>query len=172
VPLSLAWDPHRQALTGFRATPRPLELQLYAAAEAGDLTGVQALLAAGARVDVKGEGGWDALMHAASAGKPAIVRALLAHGANANTREDKAGFRTLPLAPKLEVTTPAAVQVTGRTALINAAVRGHTDVVRELLAAGADPGWRDVSGRTARDWAEWAHRTDVVLLLQRAQAGR
>jgi len=70
VPLSLAWDPHRQALTGFRRSPGTLELQLFSAADAGDLVRVQALLAAGARVSVKGDGGCDALMHAASGGIP------------------------------------------------------------------------------------------------------
>jgi len=92
VPFSLAWNAQHQALTGFRRSPGPLELQLFGAAEAGDLSRVQALLDAGARADVKGDGGWDALMHAASRGDPAIVKALLAHGANPNTKEDRAGF--------------------------------------------------------------------------------
>lgn len=42
-------------------------------------------------------------MHAVSRGDPEIVKVLLAHGANPNSREDKAGFRLLPLQPKLEV---------------------------------------------------------------------
>jgi len=172
VPLSLAWNPHSQALTGLRRSPGPLELQLFSAADAGDRARVQALLAAGARVGVKGSGGWDALMHAAARGDQVIVKALLAHGANPDTREDRAGWRLLPLPPKIEIGTPGGEQMTGRTALINAAVRGHADVVRELLAAGATPGLRDVSGRTARDWAEWAHRPDVVSLLQPIPVGR
>ena len=107
-----------------------------------------------------------------------IVKALLAHGANPNTREDKAGsredradFRSLPPPLKLEPGTPVRMLVTGRTALINAAARGNTEVVHELLAAGADPGLHDVSGKTARDWAEWAHKPGVVALLP-AQPGR
>lgn len=140
---------------------------------------MEALLAAGARVTVKGERGWDALMHAASCGDPAIVKALLAHGANPNTREVKAGsredradFRSQPPPLKLEPGTPVRMLVTARTALLKAAVRGNMDMVRELLAAGADPGLHDVSGKMALDFAASANKPDVVSLLQRAQAGK
>ena len=118
-------------------------------------------------------------MHAASRGDPAIVKVLLAHGANPNTKEDKAGsradkvdVRSLPPTLNLEPGTPIRTLMLGRTALINAAARGNADVVRELLAAGANPRLRDITGKTARDWAAWANRPDVVLMLQSAQAGR
>jgi hypothetical protein len=51
-------------------------------------------------------------------------------------------------------------------------VLGSADRMLRLLAAGADPGSRDVSGRTARDRAEWANMSDVVLLLQGAPPDR
>ena len=41
----------------------------------------------------------------------------------------------------------------GSTALHVAAHREHHDIVRRLLAAGADPNARDANGRTAADWS-------------------
>jgi hypothetical protein len=170
VPLSLAWNVQRQALTNWRRTAGTLELQLYAAAEGGDLPQVRSLLVRGARLDITGDGGWDALMHAAAGGDPAIVNFLLAHGADPNTREDRMGSRPLPPSQASEM--QGRVLVSGRTALITAAVHGHTEAVRALLAAGADPAVRDVNGKTALDWAMWANRPDVVLLLRESHAGR
>jgi hypothetical protein len=172
VPLSLAWNVEHQALTVFRRSPGPLEVGLYDAAEAADLKRVQALLAAGARPDVKGDGGWDALMHAASGGDPAVIKELLMRGADPNTREDKGGWRWYQLPTGRETPfTALRVQLTGRTALMTAAVLGHSEAVRELLAAGAHPGLRDIQGKTALDWAESTRRADIVRLLRSAQQG-
>jgi hypothetical protein len=41
----------------------------------------------------------------------------------------------------------------GNTALMRAAKRGHPEVVRVLLAAGAQPRTKNVYGNTARDFA-------------------
>lgn len=147
----------RQAFTGLRLVPGPLELQLYRAAEAGDLRRATGLLTAEARPTVKEDGGWDSLMHAASGGHFVVVRMSLAHGVDPNAREDKYGFR--PLWAQSEPTSGAGVEVSGKTALIIVVSQvvvsqDHADVVRALLNAGADPDVRDVRGMAARDWAE------------------
>jgi ankyrin repeat protein len=55
----------------------------------------------------------------------------------------------------------------GATALHWAALRGHAEVVRLLLARGADPGARNNAGETAREVALRAKRDDIVALLPR-----
>lgn len=69
--------------------------------------------------------GSDALMRAAAHGDLAMVRTLLAAGADLETRN-----------------------CAGRTALMLAAQGGHTAVVQALSAAGAD-----IDGRDARNWS-------------------
>lgn len=55
----------------------------------------------------------------------------------------------------------------GHTALISAAVRGHAEVLRLLLARGADPAKRDGEGYSALDYGmERNRREAVVTLLQ------
>jgi ankyrin repeat protein len=88
--------------------------RLRAAAEAGDLEGVQQALAAGADINARGEYGDTALNHAARAGHGEVVEALLAAGGDV---ENLGGADLTPL--------------------MNAAVAGHIGVVRMLLAAGA-----------------------------------
>jgi hypothetical protein len=93
--------------------------QMVAAAEAGDLARVKAMLAAGA--DVNGKRVYQpaaALFLAARNNHLAVVRALLAAKADVNAKEDNAN--------------------NGFTALIAASERGHLEVAQALLAAGAD----------------------------------
>ncbi|MFE2046836.1 ankyrin repeat domain-containing protein, partial [Streptomyces sp. NPDC059477] len=56
------------------------------------------------------------------------------------------------------------------TPLCAAACWGHTDVVRELLAHGADPGLREErgSGRTPLEWALAGPYPETVALLSAA----
>ena len=82
------------------------------------------MIAAGADVNAKGDGGWTPLHHAAYGGHTEIAAALLAAGADVNAKGDG-----------------------GWTPLHHAACGAHTDVVAVLLDAGAD-----VNARGEYDW--------------------
>lgn len=99
-----------------RSTP------LHMAAERGDLAGVQALLAAGAGVDVRDTGGTTPLFLAAEAGHTAVVRAVLAGGAD-----------------------PRVSNAAGESPLYIASLRGHLAAVVALLEGFAARGltWLD-----------------------------
>ena len=99
------------------ATP----LQVACATRSGPM--VDRLLTAGADANARLLNGETALMTCSRTGDPHAVKALLAHGARVNERED--GHR--------------------QTALMWAAARGHADIVRQLLDAGADPRLRTLT---------------------------
>ncbi|XP_030768252.1 kinase D-interacting substrate of 220 kDa B isoform X3 [Sitophilus oryzae] len=94
------------------------------------------------QIDDKDENGTTALMVAASKGRSAFVRELLAHGADPNV-EDNDGW----------------------TALLCAAKEGHYDIVLQLLEHHADIDHRDMGGWTALMWATYKGRTNVALHL-------
>ena len=116
---------------------------LMLAAQFGRLETVQALLEAGAGVDLHEKGRYTALMLAAGNGHADVVQILLDAGANVNNIE----------------------QTRGWTALIWAAKRGHTDTVRVLLEHGAETAIGDDQGRTARAWAETQRHHEIVVLI-------
>ena len=91
----------------------------------------------------------DQLWEAARKGDAAAVAALLDQGANVNAR-----FRY------------------GTTALFKAAERGHTEVVKLLLARGADATVKDTFyGATAMTWALQNKHVEVVRALLEKSAG-
>jgi hypothetical protein len=106
---------------------------LIRAAGTGDLRLVRLLVDAGAPLDdaCPCAGHESALWAAVNIGAADVVDYLLDHGASVNGGAFEG-----------EV-----------TALHVAAYRQHHDLVRRLLAAGADPGATDAHGRTAADWA-------------------
>lgn len=103
------------------------ETALMAAALRGHTLTVEVLLKSGARIDKTGN---TVLIKASigvlhkGGGSAETVRLLIAHGADVNQSDDN-----------------------GITALIGAASRGNTSVVRELLIAGADREKRILSGQ-------------------------
>jgi ankyrin repeat protein len=60
----------------------------------------------------------------------------------------------------------------GRTALMSAAARGHTEAVRALLQAGANPRLRDGQGNTALDLAGAPSQQQVPALLDLLRAAQ
>jgi len=126
------------------------ESPLGLAAAAGDLAGVQRLLAEGARPDgLEGER-WTPLGRAARHGHLDVLRALVAAGARVD-RPDRAN-RWTPLMHAIHKGQTGAVAALleagadpnargggGVTPLMMAAGYGQTGIVRRLLARGADP---------------------------------
>ena len=99
---------------------------LIGAARTGDVAAIQSLIAHGADPGERGGvNGWPPLMHAVHKNQIASVAALLDAGADPNERATG-----------------------GSTALLMAAGYGATDIVRLLLAHGADPRIKDHSGRS------------------------
>ena len=106
---------------------------LHAAVDAGDLPGVQALVAAGADIEER-DGNWNEsptpLCRAAVKGHVAVARYLVERGANK------------------EATTG-----NGFTSLIAAAEKGHVEVVRMLIEHRANKDTANYYGVTALMWA-------------------
>jgi len=105
------------------------------------------LLAAGEDVDVGAQGGGDgvtALMIAVLRGKNAVVKQLLAAGADVNRTE----------------------MSNERTALHYAAQKGHTDIVTLLLKAGANTTAVDLLGHSPINLARRTNRGEVVTIIQ------
>ena len=103
---------------------------LHRAAQAGDINGLKAALAAGVDVDALDGRGRTALMHAVDKGYTLLVEPLLEAGAAPDTR-----------APD------------GATALFMAVAHGHTEIVAMLMRAGAEVSVQGPKGKTAVDVA-------------------
>ena len=99
---------------------------LARAAEKGDISTVQALLAKGADVNAKLADGTTALIEASNGGTLDVVQLLIAKGADVNAKS-----------------------VVGGTALMNASSSGRLNIVQALLAKGADVNAKPDTGMTS-----------------------
>jgi ankyrin repeat protein len=119
-------------------------------ARTGSVDAVAALLARGANPNAtEGDRQQTALMWAAAQGHTAVVRKLIAAGANVQMRTRTARVRVNRGSPAADsYLTPSVTDVTegGSTALLMAARNGHTTAARELLAAGANANDADAEG--------------------------
>ena len=120
------------------------DLRLHAAAMAGDLVTLEALMTAGAALDSRDGDGRTAVMAATAARQADAVRVLLDAGADVDIRDERldnpflyAGAEGLLDILRLANEAGADPAITNRfggIALIPAAERGHVEVVRYLLA--------------------------------------
>lgn len=101
------------------------------------------LLAAGADPNLPNQRGETPLMISAMQGRPPLVEALLRHGARVNDQDRKRS-----------------------TALHRAVAYGAREIVRLLLAEGANPGLADWQGVTPLDLARQRQLSDIELLLR------
>jgi ankyrin repeat protein len=164
-------DPRRRQSDGARALDR--------AAAAGDRAVVEHLLAHDHwLLDLPGKGERTALGAAAAGGHAALVGLLLTRGADPCRRSPDGGHALEaacsqgrgPVAEALLAHDPRLVDLPGwheRTALCAAADAGHAELVRFLLARGADPRRRDVDGCSALYFAARnGHQAVVTQLLE------
>ena len=120
---------------------------------------VQALIAAGANVNLRGPGDLPALTDACFSGDIELVRILVEAGADLNKR--------------CEVFLSGTRGTAEATPLMVAVWEGHTGVVRLLMEAGAKVTAKDSSKRTALDWARASRKPaakQILSLLERAGA--
>jgi len=138
---------------------------LRKAAQDGDTTAVNGLLAKGANVNAKDDKGRAALLWVAPArDNPEMVKVLIAKGADVNAKDNEgetalmiAASQSNPgvMAELLEAGAEVdATNKAGATALMAAAFRANIEEIKILLAKGADRKLKDKKGRTAFDVAK------------------
>jgi ankyrin repeat protein len=121
---------------------------LHQAAAQGDVATISKLIAAGAAIDARDEGGRTALLVATHANRIEAARALIEAGADVNAKDAindspylYAGARGHLEILRMTLAHGADLKSTNRyggTALIPACERGHVETVRTLIAAGVD----------------------------------
>lgn len=160
----------------------PLDRELIAAAERGDAATVKQLIARGANVNAKDEKQDSAFLVASARGRTEVVRLTLAAGADLKSTNRFGGTGLIPachyghletvkllLATKIDVN---HVNNLGWTALLEAVILGdggptHVEIVRLLLAHGADRSIADRDGVTPLQHARRRGYARMVELLQR-----
>ena len=179
--LGLASVVASQAKSSDEASAR--DQQLIAASERGDVAEVRTLLAQGASIGAKDVRGRTALMAATHANQIETAAVLIAAGADVNARDNikdspylyaGAEGRHLESVRELLKTKIDVNHVNnyGWTALLEVCLkhRGpvYIDIVRVLLAGGANPNLADKEGVTPLAHAESTGNVEIVKLLKAA----
>lgn len=161
----------------------PLDRELIAAAERGDLPSAKRLIARGANVNAKDEKQDSAFLIASARGRTEIVELTLAAGADLKSTNRYGGTGLIPACHyghletvKLLLTTKIDVNHVnnlGWTALLEAVILGnggptHVEIVHLLLAHGADPKIADREGITALQHAHGRNLTRIAEMLEKA----
>lgn len=158
-----------------------LDQQLIRAAKANDPVRVQELIDAGADVNAKDSIQDSAFLYAGAEGFNEVLQLTLAAGADVRATNRYGGTALIPASEHGHVETvriliSAGVPVDhvnnlGWTAmqeaiLLNNGGANQQEVVRQLLAAGANPDIRDPQGRTALDNAERLGFAEIAALIR------
>jgi ankyrin repeat protein len=149
---------------------------LHLAASSGHRAIAELLLQRGAAVDARDISGETALYRAAGRGYVAVAEVLLAADADANARAGDGrtplhravGHGQLRLVSLLleHGADPGAMAADARTPLMVAGMNRHREaIVRQLLAAGANPNVEDEQGRTALSYAVEKDELETVRVL-------
>jgi uncharacterized protein len=164
----------------FSQNPSPLDRELIAAAERGDAASARKLISQGANVNAKDEKQDSAFLIASANGHTEVVRLTLGAGADLKSTNRYGGTGLIPACHhghletvKLLLTTKIDVNHVNRlgwTALLEAVILGdggptHTEIVRQLLAHGADARIADRDGVTPLEHARRRSYKGMVELL-------
>jgi ankyrin repeat protein len=154
---------------------------LILAAKANDPVRVRELIAAGGNVNAKDDIQDSAFLYAGAEGFNEVLQLTLAAGADVASINRYGGTALIPASEHghtdtVRILIAAGVPVNhvnnlGWTAmqeaiLLNNGGQKQQDVVRQLLAAGADPDIRDPQGRTALQNAERLGFTEIAALIR------
>ncbi|WP_153787934.1 ankyrin repeat domain-containing protein [Pseudomonas sp. EMN2] len=155
---------------------------LLVATHANQVAAAQVLIEAGADVNAKDNIHDSPYLYAGARGLDEILRLTLAHGADLKSTNRYGGTALIPAAERGHVQTvqlliDAGVEVNHLnrlhwTALLEAVILGdggprHVEIVRRLLAAGADPAIADKDGVTALEHARQRGYREMEVLLAR-----
>ena len=158
---------------------------LLAATQADQVAAAQLLIERGADVNAKDSIQDSPFLYAGAQGRLAILKLTLAAGADLASTNRYGGTALIPAAHHGHVETVRELLKTkiaidhvnrlGWTALLEAVILGdggpaHAEIVRLLLAAGADPNKSDGQGVAPLAHAEQRRQTVVANLLRRAGA--
>ncbi|XP_074600327.1 multiple ankyrin repeats single KH domain isoform X2 [Brevipalpus obovatus] len=146
------------------------ESPLTLAACGGHVELVMLLLERGANIEEVNDEGYTPLMEAAREGQEEVVALLLSQGADINAQTEETQETALTLAccsNSLEVAeylikAGADIEAGANTPLMEAAQEGHIELVRHLIAAGANVNAVTTSGETALMYACENGHTNVA----------
>ena len=174
-------EPRKALVRKYGAPVKATEVQsqFIDAARRGDIRLLQTLVGRGADLDAAdGDGHYNALLAAIASGKVDAVAWLLTNGARANILAGKLAETPLHVAAfsgnlaivrrLLEVGADVGLRDRHeRTAIVQALIENHGDVVALLVAKGADLKSLDDIGLTPFTRAAYYGRTDEVMLFLR-----
>ena len=138
----------------------PLEVEMLQVAARGDNARVKELLDKGVDVNMRGNDRNTPIMEASYGGHFETVKLLLDHGADLSAKKND-GADPGGLAHGKEV----IELIKNVSILVDAAARGNTQTLNELIGKGTPVNGLDKFGHSALTEASWSGKTDVVKLL-------
>ncbi|KAK3075559.1 hypothetical protein LTR53_000997 [Teratosphaeriaceae sp. CCFEE 6253] len=156
-----------RSLSTFSSTNTDQAVNLYDAAERGDVKAIKWMLSEGANVEA-GRNGWPPIQIAAHRGHLDAVKLLLEHEADSKTLTTVAfANKDVPLLANL-LSSPRLTEVYAQ--FHSACQEGKADVADLVLRAGGKANYTDASGRTPLHLAASAGHEEVVDVLLAGKA--